>query len=167
MTRVREIVLVVLVLALVGTAIRLVAQQTDPPVVTVPGTVATPQTQDRPSQAAVPVKEVPSPAAPSNMPESVGWGLGAALIVEYLKKTGWFTFLTDDSSTRAKAVVGFVAAFLTAAGIQFAVSGSVFDAGGASVTVTGITLIGIKDVVFQWIAQEGWYRGLIQRREHA
>ena len=113
------------------------------------------------------MKEVPSPAAPSNMPESVGWGLGAALVVEYLKKTGWFTFLTDDSSKRVKAIVGFISAFVTTAGIQFAVSGSVLDAGGASVTITGITLIGIKDVLFQWIAQEGWYRGLIQKTKGA
>ena len=141
----------------------LFAQQ--PPVVEVPGSVPTPQTTDRPSQEAVPTKEVPSPAAPSNMPESVGWALGATYIYEYLKKSGWFTPIAEKSSSRAKAVFGFVMAFLTAAGIQFAVSGSVFDAGGASVTFTGITLTGIKDVLFQWIAQQGWYDALVHKRD--
>lgn len=119
---------------------------------------------DRPSQPAVPTKEVPSPAAPSNMPESVAWGLGAAYVVEYLKKSGWFTFLSDSSTQRAKVVFGFLAAFITAAGIQFAVSGSVLDAGGASVTITGITFTGIKDVLFQWIAQQGWYDLVVHKR---
>lgn len=150
-------------------AVRLLAQQpppapNGPPIVDVPGTVPTPVTDARPSQPAVPTKEVPSPAAPSNAQEAVGWALGSAYIIEYLKKKKWFTFLNEESSERAKTIFGFVVAALTAAGIQFAVSGSFLDAGGASVTITGITFTGIKDVLFQWIAQEGWYRGLIQRR---
>jgi len=139
----------------------------EPPTVEVPGTIPVPATDARPTQVAVPVKEVPSPAAPSNPQEAVGWGLGAALIVDYLKKKKWFTFLTETSTARAKSIFGFVAAFLTAAGIQFTVSGSVLDAGGAAVTLTNITLVGIKDVLFQWIVQEGWYRGLIQRTTSA
>lgn len=140
------------------------AQQEPAPTVEVPGTIPTPASPDRPSQEAVPVKEVPSPAAPSNMPESVGWALGAAYVLQYLKKSQQFKFLTDSSTARAKALFGFVAAFLTAAGIQFTVSGSLFDAGGASVTATGITLIGIKDVLFQWIAQQGWYDLVVKDR---
>ena len=149
-------------------ALPMMAQTQEPAVPTaqVPGVLPVPATDDRPSQPAVPTKEVPSPAAPSNLPESVAWGLGAAYIVEYLKKSGWFTFLTDDSTRRAKAVVGFIAAFLTAAGIQFVVSGSVLDAGGASVTITGITFTGVKDVLFQWIAQQGWY-DLVVRKQSA
>lgn len=158
---------VVLALCMLALGLPLLAQQqptAGPPVVEVPGTVPTPVTNDRPSQPAVPTKEVPSPAAPSNAQEAVGWALGTAYVIEYLKRKKWFTFLTEESSARAKTVFGFLAAALTAAGIQFAVSGSLVDAGGASVTITGITLTGVKDVVFQWIAQEGWYRGLIQKR---
>lgn len=164
MTRSQRRGLGLLALVFCLASIPIIGQQPEPPIVTVPGTVPTPQTADRPSQAAVPVKEVPSPAAPSNMPESIGWALGAAYVLEYLKKTGWFTFLTDASTGRAKAVFGFVTAFLTAAGIQFAVSGSILDAGGASVTFTGITLIGIKDVLFQWVAQQGWYDLVVKKR---
>lgn len=160
----RRYALIALVFALLS--VRLWSQQPAPtqpaPVVEVPGTIPTPATEDRPSQSAVPVKEVPSPAAPSNGQEAIGWGLGAALLVEYLKKKKWFTFLNDDSSEKAKAIFGFLSALFTTAGIQFAVSGSIFDAGGASVTATGITLVGVKDVLFQWIVQQGWYLALIK-----
>ncbi len=156
--------LALLVACLLATTARAQQPTTAPPVVEVPGSVPTPATADRPSQPAVPTKEVPSPAAPSNAPEAVGWALGSAYVVEYLKRKKWFTFLDENSSKRAKAGFGFIAAFLTAAGIQFAVSGSFLDAGGASVTITGITFTGVKDVLFQWIAQQGWYDLVVQNK---
>lgn len=147
------------------------AQQQAPassaPVVEVPGSIPTSTTNDRPSQSAVPVKEVPSPAEPSNPQAALGWALGSAYVIEYLKKKKWFTFITPESTNRAKAIFSFLAAAVTAAGIQFAVSGSFLDAGGASVTITGITFTGIKDVLFQWIAQQGWYDAFVHRRGNA
>jgi hypothetical protein len=55
-------------------------------------------------------------------------------------------------------------ALATAAGIHIAVSGSVLDGSGLSFSITGLTVDAIKDVGFQWVAQQGWYDALVKSR---
>jgi hypothetical protein len=137
------------------------AQQQPAPVVTVPGAapVANPEL---PSQPAVSVKEVSSPAAPAHYGDQAIWALMVSFLIQWLKKSPWFGFITPQSSAALQARFGFLAAFLTAAGIHFAITGSVLDGGGASISITGITLTGVKDVLWQWAAQQGWYRMLVK-----
>ena len=129
-----------------------------PPVVQVPGTAPATPAPPIPSQPAVPVTEVKSPAAPAHYSDQAIWALIVSFLLQYLKRAGWFPWLTEASSARLKAQFGFVAALLTAAGVHFAVSGSVFDDGGASITITGFSLAAVKDVVWQWAAQQAWYK---------
>jgi hypothetical protein len=132
-----------------------------PPIVTVPGTTP-PVSPSVASQPAVSVTEVKSPAAPAHYGDQALWALMIGLLVQWLKRSPWFGWITPASSARLKTQFGFLAAFLTAAGIHFAVSGSVLDGGGASLTVSGLSLNAFKDVLWQWAAQEGWYRAVIK-----
>jgi hypothetical protein len=131
------------------------------PVVSVPATIPAPNPEQA-QQNAVAVKEVESPAAPSHATDQAIWALMVSLLIQYLKKAPWFTLLSDQTSQRVKSFVGFAAAFLTAAGIHFAVSGSIFDGGGASITVTGLSFNAFKDLAWQWAAQQGWYRAVVK-----
>ena len=135
------------------------AQQPDQatvPVVSVPGSVQT-VSPGQASQPAVTVTTVPSPASPQHAPEQIMWALAASYILRYLTNKNWFTFLSSASTKRLKAVWGFSAAFLTAAGVHIAVNGSLFGDGGAGVTISGLSFNVIKDVIFQWASQQGWY----------
>lgn len=136
--------------------------QTPPPVVTVPGTAPAADPTKVPTQEAVAVKEVESPAAPSHATDQAIWALMVSLTIQYLKKAPWFGLLSDASTSRVKSAVGFTAAILTAAGIHFAVSGNIFDGGGASITITGISMNAFKDVAWQWASQQGWYRAVVK-----
>lgn len=136
-------------------------QQSGSPVVNVPATIPQPRL-DQPVQAAVAVKEVESPAAPSHFADQAIWALMVSFAIQWLKKSPWFGWITPQSSARLKAQFGFLAAFLTAAGIHFAVSGSILDGGGASITVTGLSVNAFKDVAWQWASQQGWYRLVVK-----
>ncbi len=137
------------------------AQQSGSPVVSVPGAV--PQVSaDVPQQTAVAVKEVNSPAAPSHFGDQAIWALMVSFLIQWLKKSPWFGWITPESAARLKTQFGFLAAFLTAAGIHFAVSGSLLDGGGASITVTGLSVNAFKDVAWQWASQQGWYQLLVK-----
>lgn len=130
-------------------------------VVSVPATI--PETNPaQPTQNAVAVKQVESPAAPSHASDQAIWALMVSLAIQYLKKAPWFGLLSDSSSSQLKSAIGFAAALLTAAGIHLAVSGSVFDGGGASITVTGLSVNAFKDLAWQWAAQQGWYRAVVK-----
>lgn len=160
----RLIIAAGLVLILGGFALAQQGPQAQPsgsPVVSVPATIPQPN-PDQPTQNAVAVKEVESPAAPAHAQDQALWALMVSLLIQYLKKAPWFTLLSDASSSRLKSAVGFAAALLTAAGIHLAVSGSVFDGGGASITVTGLSLNAFKDVAWQWASQQGWYRAVVK-----
>lgn len=137
------------------------AQPGGSPVVSVPATIPAPSPTQA-TQNAVAVKEVESPAAPSHATDQAIWALMVSLLMQYLKKAPWFTLLSDQTSSRTKSLVGFAAALLTAAGIHFAVSGSIFEGGGASITVTGLSLNAFKDLAWQWAAQQGWYRAVVK-----
>lgn len=116
-----------------------------------------------PSQAAVAITTVPSPASPQHVPEQVMWALAMSYAMAYLTKKGWLSFLTPASTARVKAAAGFLVAAGTAAGIHFAVSGSLMDGHGASLTITGLSMDAIKDIGFQWVSQQAWYDGLVKR----
>ncbi len=131
------------------------------PIVSVPGTQPA-VNPELPSQPAVSVKEVQSPAAPSHYTDQAIWALMVSFVLEYLKKKSWFSFLTPESTARLKAQFGFVTALLTAAGIHFAVTGSVLDGSGAAITISGLSVDAFKDLGWQWAAQEGWYKMLIK-----
>ena len=158
----------VLIVALlcVGLSVSLFGQQPPPtsgtsPVVTVPGTPPN-VSPEIPSQPAVSVKEVTSPAAPSHYSDQAIWALMVSLLIQWLKKSPWFGWITPATSARIQTQFGFLAAFLTAAGIHFAVSGSILDGGGASLTVTGLSINAFKDVAWQWASQQGWYQLVVK-----
>ncbi len=130
-------------------------------VVSVPATIPSPN-PSMPQQNAVAVKEVESPAAPSHASDQAIWALMVSLLLQYLKKAPWFTLLSRTSPEQIKAAFGFVAALVTAAGIHFAVTGSVFDGGGASITVTGISMNAFKDIAWQWCSQQAWYLAVVK-----
>ena len=132
------------------------------PVVQVPGSPAPAPQPPVASQPAVAVTEVKSPAAPAHYTDQALWALMMALLIQYLKKTPWFGWLTPESSARLKAQFGFLVALATAAGIHFAVSGSVLDGGGASITVSGLSLNALKDVAWQWASQQAWYQAVVK-----
>jgi len=135
--------------------------QSQSPIVTVPGSV--PQVNpELPSQPAVAVKEVQSPAAPSHYTDQAIWALMVSFFLEFLKQKKWFAFLTPESTERLKTQFGFVAALLTAAGIHFAVTGSVLDGNGAAITISGLSLDAFKDVGWQWASQQAWYRVVVK-----
>ena len=157
-------VLLVAIVVCMGVGLFAARQQPPPggpPVVTVPGSPA-PVSPDIPSQPAVSVKEVTSPAAPSHYGDQAIWALMVSLLIQWLKKTPWFGWIRADTPARIQTQFGFVAAFLTAAGIHFAVSGSVLDGGGASITVTGLSVNAFKDIAWQWASQQAWYQLVVK-----
>lgn len=138
------------------------AQPQAPPVVTVPGSVSPPPAADVHSQPAVAVTEVKSPAAPAHYTDQALWALMVSFLIQWLKKSPWFGWITPETSSRIKTQFGFLVALLTAAGIHFAVSGSLLDGGGASITVSGLSLNALKDVAWQWTAQQAWYQAVVK-----
>lgn len=124
------------------------------PSVQVPGTPAT--TGTVPTTAAVPVTEVPSPAEPDHAKEQMMWALVMVQLLNILKKTSWFPWLTETSEAHIQAAWGFIMAGATAVGIHIAVQGSILD-GGATLTISNITFDAIKDVGWQWASQQGIY----------
>jgi len=143
------------------TSLVLAQQQPTSPVVTVPGSPAV-ANPDLPSQPAVSVKEVSSPAAPSHYGDQAIWALMISFVIQWLKKSPWFGWITPQTSARIQTQFGFIAAALTTAGIHFAISGNPFDGGGASITISGLSVNMVKDVAWQWAAQQGWYRMLVK-----
>lgn len=130
------------------------------PIVTVPGTppVTNPEL---PSQPAVSVTEVKSPAAPAHYMDQAIWALIVSFFLQFLKKQTWFPMISEESTARLKTQVGFITAVLTAAGIHFAVSGNFLD-GGVAFTVSGVSLDAIKDVGWQWAAQQALYKKIVK-----
>lgn len=126
------------------------------PVTSVPGTVQ-PPAAGAPSQPAVAVTTVPSPASPQNPTDQVMWALAMSYLLRYVTKKRWIGFLTPEATQSIKAFTGFIVAAGTAAGIHFAVNGSPLDGHGASITISGLSFDVFKDVGFQWVSQQGWY----------
>jgi hypothetical protein len=159
----RALAIAIFAALILSRSAHVVAQQPVPaaPVVQVPGTTPTPS-PEVPTQTAVSVKEVSSPAAPTNYQDQAIWALMVSLLIQYLKNRPWFGWLTPQSSARLQAQFGFVAALITSLGIHFAVSGSIFGDGGATVTVTGLSFNAFKDFAWQWASQQAWYRALVK-----
>jgi hypothetical protein len=132
-----------------------------PPAASVPS-VSVPSSTPPSPVAAVPVHEVPSPAGPEHLPAQIVWALAATQAMEYLKKSKWFSFLTPETSTTIQARIGFFVALATAAGIHFAISGSVLNDQGVQITLTGLSINAIKDVIFQWSSQQAAYRAFVK-----
>lgn len=136
--------------------------QDDVPVVVAPAP-ATQPSDIVVDQPATPTTEVPSPAAPQHASESVMWALIASYVMKWLMNTTWFPLLSTTTSSQVKAIWGFAFAFLTAIGISVAVTGSIFDVGGASITFANISWQAFKDVAWQWAAQQGWFDLIVKR----
>lgn len=135
--------------------------QQNPPVVNVPGTVS-PATPTQQSQPAVPVAQVTSPAAPAHFEEQALWAIMISFVIQWLKKSTWFGWITTQSPARLQTQFGFLAAVLTAAGVHFAVAGSFLDNNGVSFTVTGLSVTAFKDIAWQWAAQQTAYRVVVK-----
>jgi hypothetical protein len=115
-----------------------------------------------PSQTAVSVKQVESPAAPANYSDQAIWALMGSLVIQWLKRSAWFGWITEESTKRLKTQFGFLVAIATTAGIHFAVTGNPLSGGGAAVTITGLSFNALKDVAWQWSAQQAWYRSVVK-----
>ncbi len=165
----RRIAVTLFVAALAIAAVPAAAWQEPAPQVPITQVPGTPPTvaPGQPSQPAVTVTTVQSPAAPAHPADSVAWGLAAALFLQWVKKKRWLAFFTPEVTSRLQSLCGFAAAFATAAGIHFAVTGSVLDNGGAALTISGISWDAIKDVGFQWVSQQGWYLAVVKDRAKA
>lgn len=132
------------------------------PSVNVPG-APTPAGAGKESTPAVPVTEVPSPAEPDHAKEQLMWALMASYLLQWLKKTAWFPWLTTEVSSRVQAAWGFALAVATAFGVHIAVQGSFHTAEGAAITITGLSLTVFKDVAWQWASQQGWYDLIVKQ----
>lgn len=161
-----------LIVAITLSAVTLTAQEpatpqtpaaptTTAPVIEAPGR-AVEATPGQPSQPAVPTQEVSSPAAPTHYTDQAIWALMVSFVLQWVKKNKWFSFLSEESTARLKAQFGFATAVLTAAGIHFAVTGSVLDGGGAAITISGLSLDAIKDIGWQWASQQAWYKLIVK-----
>ena len=133
------------------------------PITEVPGAART-VPEGQPSQPAVPITTIPGPASPQHVPEQVMWALAASYALRYLTHKGWLSFLTPESSKRVKAFCGLLVATCTAAGIHFAVTGSILDGGGAAITISGVSWDALKDIGWQWVSQQAWYDGLVKSK---
>ena len=131
------------------------------PITEVPGAVRT-VTEGQPSQPAVSVTTIPGPVEPQHVQAQIIWALAASYVLRYLTKKGWLSFLNEESTARVKAGCALLMAVMTAAGIHFAVSGSILDQGGAAITISGVSWDALKDVGFQWVSQQAWYDGLVK-----
>lgn len=143
----------------------LAAQESSPqtsPIVVVPGNPAVVNNPEVASQLAVSVTETKSPAAPAYYQDQALWALMVSFLIQWLKKQKWFGWVTEESTARIKTQFGFLAAIMTTAGIHFAVSGNAFDSGGAAITISGISFNALKDVIWQWAAQQAWYRTVVK-----
>lgn len=160
MVRIRGLMLAALVILALAYG-RTYAQQD--PIPPMPAAASAPA-PNVPATQAVPVQQVPSPAAPTHASDQVMWALIASYAVQYLKRSAWFPMLSDASTARVKAQFGFISALLTAAGVHFAITGSILDGSGASITVTGLSLDAFKDVAFQWASQQAWFDLVVHRR---
>ncbi len=157
----KHCIFVMILVACLSSTVHGQLSQQESPVVNVPGTPSV-VSPNIPSQSAVTVKQAESPAAPSHYGDQAIWALMVSFVLQWLKKSPWFGWITPDSSARLKTQFGFLAAFLTAAGIHFAVSGSMLDGGGAAITMSGLSVNAVKDVAWQWASQQGWYRLLVK-----
>lgn len=138
------------------------APSTSQTVTTVPGTIQ-PPADGAPGQKAIAVTTVPSPAAPQNPLDQIVWAAAASYVIQFLKKWKLFGLISDESTSRAKAVFAFFVAVGTAAGIHFVINGSPFDSNGTTITITGLSFDAFKDVGFQWLSQQMWYDGLVKK----
>jgi hypothetical protein len=133
--------------------------------VTTPAAASAPQT-DKPApnvsvEKALPVQEVPSPASPTHLTAQAFWAVLAAYALQNAKRFKFIPWWNDHLDGRVQAAVGFATALATAAGIHFYVTGSFLD-GGASITITGLSLDAFKDVAWQWVAQQIAYDKLVK-----
>lgn len=128
----------------------------------VPGQLQ-PPAPGAPSQPAVAVTTVPSPAAPQNPLDQVMWAGAISYVLRYLTKKKWFPVLSEDASSRLKTQFAFIAALLTAAGIHFAVNGSFFSHEGISFSFAGLSFDAVKDIGFQWLSQQAWYDTIVKQ----
>lgn len=116
----------------------------------------------QPTQTAVAITTVQSPAAPQNPVDQVMWALAMSYILKFLTNSKWFTFLTPESTTRVKTIAGFLMAAGTAAGIHLAVNGSFLTGTGLNISLTGLSLDAFKDIGFQWVSQQAWYDRVVK-----
>ena len=100
---------------------------------------------------------------PDHAKDNIIWALGASYVLNWLKHKAWFTWLTPQTSARIQAAWGFGAAFLVASGVHFSATGTILDGGVATYTLSGVSLNAMRDVLITWIAQQGWYDGLVSR----
>lgn len=119
--------------------------------------------------AATPVATVatvpaPSPAVPNHLTDQMVWALIASYGLQFLKNCKWFTPLTPESKKGVQAAWGAALAFLTTAGVHFTIEGSFFSEGGIQIGATGISAYVLKEGLWQWASQQGWYDLIVSKR---
>ena len=87
-------------------------------------------------------------------------GLVAVFIVEWLKNSGWFTWLTPTSSKRIAVIFGALSACLTTVGVGVVFDYNVLNGGHVDVTLPSVHTL--FDFARTWAFQEFTYR--VQRK---
>jgi hypothetical protein len=81
----------------------------------------------------------------------------AVVVMQWLKKSSWFPWLTAESDKANKAVAAFMAA-IAAIGIHYT-----YDASTATLTLTGISFAALGHGLWHWLqsyaVQETIYKG--------
>lgn len=80
----------------------------------------------------------------------------ASMLLDYLKHSGWFPWLSPDSVKRLKVICGASAAALATAGIVVTFDYDIASGGGASLTLPPVHVL--WDFAKQWALQEFVYR---------
>lgn len=71
--------------------------------------------------------------------------------IQYLKKSSWFPWLSDESSNLALRVTSVFTALGAAVGIHF-----IYSASEGTLTVTGLTMAAILPAGWAWLKQLVW-----------
>ena len=94
-----------------------------------------------------------------------GAGIIVAYFLQYLKNSKKFGLLNEASSARYKALIGFIAAFITTVGISYTFDYNVNTGGSLSLSLPSLTMAfhGIWDFMKQWAFQQASYDGFVRK----
>lgn len=93
-----------------------------------------------------------------------GAGIIVAYLLQFLKNSDKFRFLNTQDSSKWKAFIGFIAAFLTTVGIHYTFDYNVNEGGQLLINIPSLSdmLQGMWDMSKQWAFQQASYDGFVR-----
>jgi len=70
----------------------------------------------------------------------------SVVFIQWLKKSSWFPWLSDESSKVSLRIVSGLTAFATAAGLHWTYN-------DGTLTITGLTLMAVATALWAWLKQ--------------